>query len=69
MFEKLNCKIVSVICQLTVLLGTKLFQQKGSSRGHKSLPNHAQIGGLYGFAVNNIISNFRVFVGVADKYC
>ena len=46
MFEKLNCKIVSVIFQFTVLLGTKLFQQKGSSGGHKSLPNHAQIGGL-----------------------
>ena len=46
MFEKLNCKIVSVICQLTVLLGTKLFQQKGSSKGHKSLPNLSQIGGL-----------------------
>ena len=43
MFEKLNCKIVSVICQLTVLLGTKLFQQKGSSRGHKSLPNHPRL--------------------------
>ena len=46
MFENLNYKIVSVICQLNVLLGTKPFQQKGSSRAHKSLPNHAQIGRL-----------------------